>query len=395
MSAPFTITQQPQTAVPDAFRSAYGHAPTVIARAPGRINIIGEHTDYNGGFVLPAALDKATYIAASLRADQTVNVYSLNFDNHNSFTLDELIANESHDATLYPRGVLWLLRERGHALRGFDLTIGSNVPIGAGVSSSAATSVAMIEAAAYLLGVTMTQTEKAMACVRIENEFVGVRTGAMDQLISALGIDHDALLIDCRSLSTLPVPIPAGVGLLLLDTGKRRDLSSTGYSTRRAECETAAQLLGVSLLREITPERFEAEQAVLPELNARRARHVVYENARTLEAVEALRNSQLAHVGELMNASHASLRDLYEVSCRELDIMAALAQAEPGVYGARMMGGGFGGAVIALVDADKAAAIGARVAAAYDAHPEIAPSGLRATTLIGQAGPGSSVTHVG
>jgi galactokinase len=384
-------TIQPQSAVPEAFRAVYGYAPTIVARAPGRINIIGEHTDYNGGFVLPAAIDKAVYIAAALRTDQTVNVHSLNYDSSSHFTLDELIALEPHDATLYPRGVLWLLRQMGHAIRGMDLTIGSDVPIGAGVSSSAAAGVAMIEVATHLFQVSMTQTEKAMGCVRIENEFVGVRTGAMDQLISALGLANYAMLIDCRNLDALPVPIPAGVGLLLLDTGKRRELTNTGYSTRRAQCETAAELLGVSLLRDVTPERFEAQQAILPEVNAKRARHVVYEDARTLEAVDAFREGKLQQVGELMNASHASLRDLYEVSCRELDIMAELAQREPGVFGARMMGGGFGGAVIALVNDSDAAAIGARVAVKYDAHPEIAPTTMRTTIFVCHAGAGSGV----
>ena len=187
------------------------------------------------------------------------------------------------------------------------------------------------------------------------------------------------------------MPIPLGVGLLLLDTGKRRELTNTSYSTRRGECEMAAELLGVSLLRDVTPERFEAQQAILPEIQSKRARHVVYEDARTLEAVEAFREGNIKRVGQLMNESHASLRDLFEVSCRELDIMADLAQHDPGVYGARMMGGGFGGAVIALVTESDAAAIGARIAAKYDVHPEIAPTPMRTTVYIGHAGPGSGI----
>ena len=391
MSGNPIMTAQPKNAVLEGFRTIYGYAPQVVARAPGRINIIGEHTDYNGGFVLPAALDKAVYIAAALRTDSTVNVHSLNYGTTSRFTVDELVAPEPHDATLYPRGVLWWLRQNGHTVRGMDLVIGSNVPIGAGVSSSAAAAVAMIEAASRLLNVTLTQTEKAMACVRIENDFTGVRTGAMDQLASALGIENYAMLIDCRTLDALPVPIPLGVGLLLLDTGKRRELTNTSYSTRRGECETAAELLGVSLLRDVTPERFEAQQAILPEIQSKRARHVVYEDARTLEAVEAFREGNIKRVGQLMNESHASLRDLFEVSCQELDIMADLAQHDPGVYGARMMGGGFGGAVIALVTDSDAAAIGARIAAKYDVHPEIAPTPMRTTVYIGHAGPGSGI----
>ncbi len=368
------MTVSPQTAVPEAFRAVYGTAPQVIARAPGRVNIIGEHTDYNDGFVLPAALDKAMVIAAALHDDphdgqdnQTVRVHSLDFNIDASFRLDALRDENAHEVTLYPRAVLWLLQQLGHPLRAMDLALGSDVPMGAGLSSSAATSIAMFEAAAALLNIPLTGNQKAELGQQLEHQFVGVRTGIMDQMISVFGQKDHAILIDCRSLQTTAVPIPPGVSLLTLDTGKRRDLTHTEYGKRREQCEEAARLLGVKALRDVTPQQLAAAADKLPEVIERRAAHVVNEDVRTLAAVDALRAGDLAAVGRLINESHVSLRDLFQISIPELDIMAALAQAEPGCYGARMMGGGFGGAVIALVRDEDVEGFSVRVGEAYNA----------------------------
>ncbi len=383
------MTVSPQTAVPDAFRKVYGKAPTVIGRAPGRVNLIGEHTDYNEGFVLPAALDKNTVVAVALRDDQIVTVHSLDFVTDSQFTLDTLRDPDPNQATLYPRGVLWLLQQQGHTLRGMDIVIGSDVPTGAGLSSSAATEIAMLEAAAALLDIPFKPQEKALFGVQVEHQFVGVRTGNMDQMISVLGQKDHALLIDCRSLEATPVPIPGGVSLMALDTGKRRDLTHTEYGKRREQCEEAARLLGVKALRDVTPEQLAAAANKLPEVIERRAAHVVNEDVRTLAAAAALRSGDLATVGRLLNESHVSLRDLFQISIPELDIMADLAQHEVGCFGARMMGGGFGGAVIALVSDEHVESFSERVALAYNDATH-----LRAYIYVAHPGPGSSVEKV-
>jgi galactokinase len=384
-----TDTADLKGTVKAAFAEKFGSAPAYISRGPGRVNIIGEHTDYNDGFVLPAAIDRAIHIAGKLRKDKVVNIESLDYRDNASFKLEQLHDDSLPDWTRYPRGVLWVLQEKGHALKGMDLTITGNVPLGGGFSSSAAVELAMFEMACALLGVEMTQKQKALLGVEVEHNFIGVRTGAMDQLISALGQAGHALLIDCRSLATTPVPIPSGVSLVALDTGKRRGLVDTEYGLRREQCEEAARLLGVKALRDITPEQLAAKADKLPEVVERRAAHVVNENARTLAAVDALKAGDLAMVGRLMNESHISLRDLFEVSIRELDVMAELAQKQEGCYGARMMGGGFGGAVIALVEDNAIERLSRDVANAYNAATH-----LQAYIYPVKAGPGSSAEKV-
>jgi galactokinase len=367
------MTAQPAIAVPRSFQAHFGAAPQIVARAPGRVNLIGEHTDYNNGFVLPAAIDRAVYIAASVRSDSLVTVQSLDYEAVTSFSLDALQAAALHESTIYPRGVLHLLRQDGVAIRGLDLTIGSDVPVGAGLSSSAAVGVAMLEVACHLFGYPLSQSAKARLAQRIENEFIGAPTGIMDQMISACGKADHALLIDCADLSTTLVPVPRGVALMVLDTSTRHDHSTSGYAERRAQCEEAARLLGVRSLREVTPETLAANADKLPELVERRAAHVVNENVRTLACVAALQAGDMARVGELVNESHASLSQLFQVSNKELDRMAEIAQRETGCYGARMMGGGFGGAVIALVADSEAAHFAERVAMAYTAATHLKP----------------------
>ncbi len=389
--------EQPRNAVLEAYVARHGAPPLCIARAPGRVNLIGEHTDYNDGFVLPAAIDKAIYIAAAARDDDLIVLDSLDFNSTVTFPLARLHDDSLPAWTRYIRGCLalggtlaLLHGQNPNRLRGMNLTIGGDVPLGAGFSSSAAIEVAMFETLSALLGIPLTQTQKALLGQQVEHHFIGIRSGIMDQLIAAVGRAAHALLIDCRSLETTPVPLPRGVTLVTLDTGVRRELVSSEYGLRRQQCEEAARRLGVPSLRDATPELFAAQRAALPEVVARRAQHVLEENARTLAAAEALRQADLRALGALLNASHASLSQLYEVSIPELDLLAELAQQQRGVYGARMMGGGFGGAVIALVDDSAVSAVIEAVGAAYSAR-----TGRLCTPYTAKAGDGSGVTYLG
>lgn len=373
----------------ELFTAHYGYPPTHVSRAPGRVNIIGEHTDYNDGFVLPAAIDRAIYIAGKLRDDDQVTIQSLDFGGVTTFTLDGLRDPALPGWSSYPRGALWVLREGGHPVRGMDLTIAGDVPLGAGFSSSAAVEVAMFEIASALLGLSFSQRQKALLGVEVEHRFIGIPSGNMDQMIAALGETDRALLIDCRSLEATPIPVPPGITLLTLDTGVRRELKTSEYGLRRAQCEEAARRLGVASLRDLTPEILAARLDKLPEVFRKRALHVVHENARTLAVVNALKAGDLCTVGYLINEGHTSLSQLYQVSIPELDVMADLAQHEEGCYGARMMGGGFGGAVIALVADEAAARISEAVARGYKAA-----TGRDATVYAAKIGPGSSVTRL-
>lgn len=373
-------------AVIEAFKQQYQTTPSHIARAPGRVNVIGEHTDYNEGFVLPAAIEQAIYIAGRVRDDERVTIQSLDYHDSTTFTLDQLKDSSLPAWSGYLRGVLWVLAQECHDLRGMDLTVAGNVPLGAGFSSSAAVEVAMMEICSALLHIKLAQKDKALLGVQVEHKFIGVRTGVMDQMISACGQEDHALLLDCRSLETKLVPIPAGVSLLACDTAKRRELVTSEYGKRREQCEEAARILGVKALRDVTPEMLQANADKLPEVIRKRATHVVNEDVRTLGVVEALSKGDLTTVGKLINEGHESLSKLYEVSIRELDIMAEIAQHTEGVIGARMMGGGFGGAVIALVHDQAVPQFSAEVKRQYDVA-----TGLESTIYVTKAGAGSSV----
>jgi galactokinase len=267
-----------------------------------------------------------------------------------------------------------MLEQAGHRLGGLDLVYDGDVPIGAGLSSSAAVEVAVATAADRLFDLGLPGLNLARLAQQAEHAFAGTRCGLMDQLISAEGQTDHALLIDCRTFEWQAVPLPAGQVVVVCDTGKRRGLAASAYNRRRAQCEEAARRLGVAALRDLDVEAFEARAGTLPALLRRRARHVVHENDRTLVAAEALRRGDAAGFGLLMNASHASLRDLYEVSCEELDLMAALAQAQPGCHGARMTGAGFGGCAVALVDEAAAADFVEAVGPAYERQSRRVPA---------------------
>ncbi len=330
------------------FREHFAASPQLVTRAPGRVNLIGEHTDYNDGFVLPMAIDRDVLVAARPRADRTVSMLSLNFGAKDGFDLDNIQrAGELVTWGDYVRGVAKVLQEEGFALQGAELAIEGNVPTGSGLSSSAAIEMAALTAFRALNRLEIDPVYAARLGQRAENTFVGVQCGIMDQFISSLGQADHAVLIDCRSLEHRPVPLPKGLCIIIAHTGVHRGLSSSEYNTRRGQCEAGARQLGVQALRDVSIELFEAQQDKLSPEIAARCKHVVYENARTLQSVEALEKGDLATLGRLMIESHTSLRDLYEVSCPELDAMVAIARQAPGCWGARLTGAGFGGCVVA------------------------------------------------
>lgn len=351
------------------FQQAFASRPQLF-RAPGRINIIGEHTDYNDGFVLPAALDLALWTAIAPRADRRLRVRSIALDATIDIDLDASDAAPSGSWSDYVRGVALTLERSGRRLAGADLMIDGNLPMGAGLSASAALEVSVGYALLAVSGLEIDRIELAKICQCAENEFVGARCGVMDQYASCCGVEGHALLLDCRTLRARPIAVDPAARLMVCDSMVRHRIAGGEYNRRREECERAVALLseriaGVAALRDVTPEQLQRHAALLPDVELRRARHVVGENLRTLGAAAALENGDLAECGRLMDLSHASLRDDYEVSCRELDLLVEIARGVPGVHGARMTGGGFGGCVVGLVDANAAERFAAIVRKTY------------------------------
>jgi len=352
------------------FSRAFDGAPDVIVRAPGRVNLIGEHTDYNDGFVLPMAIDFDIRVAARVRPDRLVRLYSVDLDRRDTFSLDDVrrITPERVIWADYMRGVADVLQREGYALRGMDAAITGNVPRASGLSSSAAMELAAITAFRLLGQLELDPVKAALLGQRAENEFVGMRCGIMDQFISSLGKADHALLIDCRSLDYRPVPIPDGVRIIVTDSGVRRGLVDSAYNERRAQCEQGARLLGVRALRDVSVEIFAAHEKRLPPVVARRCKHVVTENDRTLKSVEALERGDLEAFGRAMNESHASLRDWFEVSIKELDALVEIQQSVPGCLGARLTGAGFGGCTVALAREEAVPAVIEAIQAGYPAR---------------------------
>jgi galactokinase len=340
--------------VRDVFRKLHGAEPRLFA-APGRVNLIGEHTDYNDGFVLPMAIDRGVVVAGAPRDDTRVRVRSLNQDAVVEFDLARPSGGLRGTWIDYVEGVAQALRERGVAVAGAELVLESDVPAGAGLSSSAALEMSVGTALVGLSGATLDGVALAQAGQAAEHRYVGTRCGIMDQYISALGREDHALLIDCRSLEPLHVPLALpGVSVVMCDTRVAHSLAGSAYNTRREECEKGVELLRAALpairaLRDVSEADLARHEGLLPDPIRRRCRHVVGENARTLAAAEALRRGELETFGKLMAGSHRSLRDDYEVSCPELDVLAEVAEATPGVLGGRMTGGGFGGSTVNLV----------------------------------------------
>ncbi|MDQ3058288.1 MAG: galactokinase [Pseudomonadota bacterium] len=338
------------------FEQVYGAAPEAQASAPGRVNLLGEHTDYNDGYVLPIAIPQQTLVAMRRSRQAQFSLHAAELGQAVTFTFEQ--PPKEHFAS-YVFGCLALAREQGAQIPPLDIHVSSKVPIGVGLSSSAALEVATLRCLRQLLNLPLDDVQIARIGQRAEIEYAGVRCGIMDQMASSLADTTQALLLDTRTLARRFVPLPPGASVLVLDSGIARSLAASGYNERRAECEQAARLLGVASLRDI--DRV-AQLAALPKRLQRRARHVVTENARVLQAVNC---TAAGAFGALMNASHASLRDDYEVSTPGLDTLVALLQAQAGVFGARLTGAGFGGACVALCEAGALQAVARSVLAAY------------------------------
>jgi len=358
--------------VQDRVRTAHRQRFATNARvfaAPGRVNLIGEHTDYNDGFVLPMAVDRWTVVASSPNNSDAIRVRSLEFDDEVSVPIDTPFRRTSNWYD-YAAGVVAAIAEEHPLDRGLDVTVGTDLPIGGGLSSSASFELALAQAIVANAKIESNADRLAAIGRRAEHEYVGIRSGAMDQVAVAQGVADSALFIDCRTLAVTPVAIPAGVAVAVMDTGVRRTLAASQYNERRKQCERCVELLredrlDVDSLRDVTQEMYERHAAHLPLPIRERARHVIEENGRTKAAVAALGAADVVAFGRLMNESHVSLRDYYDVSIPELDELVSIAQGVEGVYGARMTGGGFGGCAIALVDEDAADRLIATVSSRY------------------------------
>ena len=370
-----------------AFQANFSRKPQFVVRAPGRVNLIGEHTDYNDGFVLPLAIDRAAWLAVAAREDGVVRIQSIDRQARSEFQLDRLDKGEGWQE--YIKGMAYQLQRAGRTLRGFDGVLAGNVPIGAGLSSSAAVEMAAGRAFAAVSGLEWQPAEMAKLGQQTENQWIGVHTGIMDQMVSAAARAGQALFLDCRSLEYQHVPVPDSAVVVVMDTSTRRGLVESAYNERRSQCEQAARFFGAVALRDVSMEAFEKRQGDLEDVLRRRARHILTENQRVLEAVDALRADDLHRLGGLLNASHLSLRDDFEVSSPALDQIVAAAQAQPSCYGARMTGAGFGGCAVALVKREEAPAFVPAVLTAYKRQ-----SGLDAVIYICRASQGASVESV-
>ncbi len=341
-----------------AFQDRYGALPRIF-RAPGRVNLIGEHTDYNDGFVLPMGIDRDTVVAVARRPDRILRVWSLNLDDVQQLDLERLGPGRRSNWVDYVEGIAAALIGHGLRLPGVDIALKSDVGIGSGLSSSAALEIALGTALAAVSGGSIDKLSLALAGQTAEHVHVGMQCGIMDQYTSVYALKDHAILLDCRSLESRQIPLNLGdYQVVICDSRVRHTLASSEYNQRRQECRTGVRLLSsvlpdIRALRDVTPEQLEAHRSILPETVYRRCRHVARENERTLHAANALSAGDVVQVGTLMSESHRSLRDDYQVSCRELDILVESAGAQPGVLGSRMTGGGFGGCTVTLVQEDR------------------------------------------
>jgi len=337
------------------YRDIFGSAPALIVRAPGRVNLLGEHVDYNEGFVLPAAIDRAVWVACSPSASPHSTLAAVDLSGRVSFSSRTIPAKTNLDGmplphwAKYPAGVMWALNQAGYETPAINAVFTSDVPRGSGLSSSAAVEMGFLSAWQASAGWEADAMTRALIGQRAENHYVGVNCGIMDQFASACGKRDHALFLDCRSLEWQVVPLPRDVAIVIADTSVPRSLSDSAYNERRSACEEAARVLGVKSLRDVKVDEFHKNRNILPEQVARRAQHVVEEIQRTEQSVYLLKQGNVRAFGRLMNECHASLRDLYEVSCPELDAMVEIAQSLAGCYGARLTGAGFGGCTVNLV----------------------------------------------
>jgi galactokinase len=374
------------------FETQFGHAPQVIARAPGRVNLIGEHTDYNEGFVFPLALMQNTWVAAGPRSDGQVCAHAIALDECVTVRLDEWKLDQTPHWFSYVGGVVKLLREQG-GQAAVDLVIASDVPVGGGLSSSAAIELSTASALAALSGLEIAPRDLAMLARRAEHEYAGVPCGIMDQMISALAQEGHALLLDCRSEAFEQVPLPADSHeIVIVNSGVRHELASGEYAKRQAECKAAVAALqeqvdpAIQSLRGATLEQLNSLEGRVDPVAFKRARHVITENTRTVAAAEALKQGEWPRLGQLLVEAHSSIRDDYEVSCVEVDALVECVNAVAGVVGARMTGGGFGGCVVAFAEKGTASQIESAVRSGYD--PKF---GKHAELIVTKAGSGATV----
>ena len=349
------------------FEAHYGNEPTLIAHAPGRVNIIGEHTDYNEGFVFPAAINFGTWVAATKREDNDIVVTAMDYENQqNQFSLSDINYDEEQGWANYVRGVVKVLKEAMPDFGGANLLVTGNVPQGAGLSSSASFEVAILKALSALYELPLDGVQAALLGQKAENTFVGCSCGIMDQLISAMGNEGMAMLLDCQSLAIEHSPLPDSHQIVIINSNVKRGLVDSEYNLRRQQCEQGASLLGVSSLREATMDMLETAKAHMPEVVYRRAKHIITENARTLTASQALKSGDIETVSEAMAQSHISMRDDFEITVRPIDYLVEIIGDVLGKSGGvRMTGGGFGGCVVALAPTDKVDAVKRVVADKY------------------------------
>ncbi|MFN8380652.1 MAG: galactokinase [Anaerolineales bacterium] len=370
-----------------SFASYFNSESTIIVRAPGRVNLIGEHTDYNDGFVLPMAIDRAVWLALRPRDDRTVRIFSLDLEVESAFELDTL--TKGNDWIEYPKSIAYELIKAGHNICGFDAVMTGDVPRGAGLSSSAAVELAIARAFAAVSGLAWDASKMAKLSQKAENEWVGVNCGIMDQMASAACKEGHALFLDCRSLEIQHAPLPKGVSVVILDTSTRRGLVDSAYNERRSQCEEAARWFGVKALRDVSVEEFnKSSKEGLNELAAKRAKHIVTENARVLEAIEVMKAGNVKRLGELFNASHDSLRDDFEVTNDALNVMVDCAREQKGCYGGRMTGAGFGGCAVALVNEANATEFVSAVSEAYKER-----SNMEAAVYVCKPSEGASLVN--
>jgi galactokinase len=359
------------------FQGCFGEAPAHVVRAPGRVNLLGEHVDYNDGFVLPIAIDRATWLAFSRSDTDRTTLRAVDLSEDISFTETTLSAKTDAAGkplptwALYPAGVMWALREAGLATPALRGVYTSDVPQGSGLSSSAAVEMAFVLAWQSLGAWNLPPMERALLGKKAENQYVGVNSGIMDQFASACGEQDRLLHLDCRSLEWKTLPLPGDIAIIVADTKMRRALTSGEYNKRRADCEESVRILrrelpDITSLRDVGVETFNRFASRLPERVGKRARHVVEEIERSVRAIPLLERGDMVEFGKLLNQCHASLRDLYEVSIPELDIMVSVAQSLPGCYGARLTGAGFGGCTVNLVAREQADAFSKSLAAGYE-----------------------------
>ncbi|GAB7219512.1 galactokinase [Vibrio comitans] len=378
--------------VKSSFEQVLNYKPTHIVQAPGRVNLIGEHTDYNDGFVLPCAINYQTVVAAARRDDSIVRVISVDYDNAvDEFDItQEIVFQQDKMWANYIRGVVKCLLDRGFEFQGADIAVTGNVPQGAGLSSSAALEVVIGQTFKVLYQLEISQAEIALNGQQAENEFVGCNCGIMDQMISAEGRENHAMLLDCRSLETKSVSMPTDMSVVIINSNKKRGLVDSEYNTRREQCEEAARIFSVKALRDLTIEQLEEKASLLDEVVFKRARHVITENNRTLQACDALIIGDMKRMGELMAESHASMRDDFEITVKEVDTLVEIVKNVVGsAGGVRMTGGGFGGCIVALVPPSLVDEVMSSVEQQYEAA-----TGLKESIYVCQAKQGAGLVEL-